>query len=195
MADNNINISGKDIESDDRIAKFLRGEMTAEEEKALTDAIAKDGELRSKAVAMAHLVKATKAVGRERDELVKDALLSSSKGQVEKIVKGQATPARLVTTSRRMAHLSELKRLITKVEQGMEMAYTIKRLMFLWEESTMPYYNAYTSYAPLIGWNLAIANLKNNDRSAAKGVLTQLASGRYGDAMAEKAKELLEKLK
>lgn len=90
----------------------------------------------------------------------------------------------------------ELSELYANVQQGKDLDVTIKRLSVLWELSTMDTYNDYTDDMPYIGWNLAIADLKNNDKSAAKDVLKKLASKtESGTAINTKAKELLDKIK
>lgn len=90
----------------------------------------------------------------------------------------------------------ELNSLFAKVKSGDESDNTIKRLSLLWELSTMETYNDYTDYAPQIGWNLAIAYLKDNDKDNAITVLTKL-EGRAEDGTAIKNKciELINKLK
>lgn len=73
---------------------------------------------------------------------------------------------------------------------------TTRRLSVLWELSVMKTYNDYTNEAPYIGWNLAIAYLKDNNKEEAKTVLTKLLqTTESGSAVNGKAKELLEKLK
>lgn len=89
----------------------------------------------------------------------------------------------------------ELARLYTNVQRGTDLNATIKRLTVLWEVSTLETYNDYAEDAPLIGWNLAIAYLKDNDKDAAKMVLTKLISiTENGSAVNSKTKELLGKL-
>ena len=90
----------------------------------------------------------------------------------------------------------ELNSLFTKVKSGDESDNTIKRLSLLWELSTMDTYNDYSDYAPQIGWNLAIAYLKDNDRDNAMAVLTKLEGiAEDGTAIKNKCIELINKLK
>lgn len=89
----------------------------------------------------------------------------------------------------------ELNILFAKVKSGDDSDNTIKRLSLLWELSTMETYNDYTDYAPQIGWNLAIAYLKDNEKHKAKVVLERLIfKSEEGTAVNDKAKELLNKL-
>ena len=246
MTDDNI-MSLTDSMDYERIEKFLRGEMTAEEENTLKQELATNEELRSKAVAMAYLAKAMDSVGQEHDELVKDALWASDKEQIEDMIENtighkycdysmyrralsaaavalilivggyqyynyhittelgdeyamvfaadQQTICRGAETSQDKTMTNELTNLFANVKNGKDLKKTTKRLSFLWQVSTMEYFNAYIDYAPLIGWNLASAHLKSNEKDEAMKVLTVLADGRYGDAMSKKAKELMEKLK
>lgn len=90
----------------------------------------------------------------------------------------------------------ELKILFAKVKSGDDSDNTIKRLSLLWELSTMDTYNDYTDYAPQIGWNLAIAYLKDNDKANAIVVLTKLESiAEDGTVIKNKCIELNNKLK
>ena len=60
----------------------------------------------------------------------------------------------------------------------------------------METYNDYTDYSAEIGWNLAIAHLKDNDKKNARKVLEKLLeTSEEGSAVNHKAKELLDKLK
>ena len=90
----------------------------------------------------------------------------------------------------------ELHLLFAKVKSGDDSDNTIKRLSLLWELSTMETYNDYTDYAPQIGWNLAIAYLKDNDKGNAIAVLTKLKSiAEDGTVIKNKCIELNNKLK
>lgn len=89
----------------------------------------------------------------------------------------------------------ELARLYLNVQDGVNLEATIRHLTVLWEVSTMDIYNDYTDDASLIGWNLAIAYLKSNNKDAAKEVLVKLISTtESGNAVNLKAKELQKKL-
>ena len=59
----------------------------------------------------------------------------------------------------------------------------------------METYNDYTDYSAEIGWNLAIANLKDNNKKEAKKVLEKLVdTSEAGSAVNQKAKELLSEI-
>lgn len=66
-----------DLTDDDRISAYLRGEMSDEAEAEFMRRLNSDKVLRRKAIAMAYLAKAMKHVGRQRDEELKEALLST----------------------------------------------------------------------------------------------------------------------
>ena len=90
----------------------------------------------------------------------------------------------------------ELNSLFAKVKSGDDSDNSIKRLSLLWELSTMDTYNDYSDYAPQIGWNLAIAYLKDNDKDNAMAVLTKLEGiAEDGTAIKNKCIELINKLK
>lgn len=90
----------------------------------------------------------------------------------------------------------DLQALYANVQEGKDLDKTTRRLSVLWELSVMKTYNDYTNEAPYIGWNLAIAYLKDNNKEEAKTVLAKLLqTTESGSAVNGKAKELLEKLK
>ena len=65
----------------------------------------------------------------------------------------------------------------------------------MWTESRSDTFNDYTEYMPEIGWMLANAYLRNNDKSNALEVLGVLiAESPEGTAMSDKARELKEKI-
>lgn len=70
---------------DERIANYLKGRMTPEEEQAFIDELKTNPELKSKAVAMARLVKGMKEVGSKQDEEITNAMLASGKSDIEQI--------------------------------------------------------------------------------------------------------------
>lgn len=91
--------------------------------------------------------------------------------------------------------VKELQSLYANVQEGKDLDKTIKQLSILWEVSKMETYNDYTNESAYIGWNLAIAYLKDNDKEEAKEVLETLANN-TGNASVVKAKarELLNKI-
>lgn len=110
-----------------------------------------------------------------------DAFSSSSM-----IIRGADTPSEAE---------KKLKQLFTDVKENKNIANAIHELSLYWEISQMETYNDYTDYSAEIGWNLAIAHLKDNDKSSAKKVLEKLIkTSEEGSAISHKAKELLEEL-
>ena len=230
-----------DIIEEERINRFLRGEMSSEEETTFMDELKSNDVLRNKAVVAARMAKAMKTVGEEEDSLVKEALLTSDDHDIELIVKNVTRKRSKVLTLRILSVAAsililvisgwhyydyrvttglgneyemefesssfvrgtgtgsvnkELNSLFTKVKSGDESDNTIKRLSLLWELSTMDTYNDYSDYAPQIGWNLAIAYLKDNDKDNAMAVLTKLEGiAEDGTAIKNKCIELINKLK
>lgn len=248
MSDNNI-VTDKELQNDERISAYLRGEMNADEEAAFKKELETNDELRSQAIAVAHLAKAMKQVGEKQDEDIKEALLSSDEESVRKIAADVMHKAKVVPLRRRLVKVvslaacvlvlvgvgsrfldfkktvglgqtfagavsfdtsitrgvskgaeeekmaKELANLYANVQNGKDLDATIKRLSVLWEVSTLDTYNDYTQESPLIGWSLAIAYLKNNDKEEAKEVLTNLISKtEKGNVVNTEAKVLLEKL-
>ena len=92
------NIDERLLLEDERIAKYLKGKMTADEEQLFLLELGTNAELKEKAVAMARLVKAMKEIGIASDEdvvsefldvdsdtvkaVVKDAIVTKKKGKI-----------------------------------------------------------------------------------------------------------------
>ena len=90
---------------------------------------------------------------------------------------------------------AKLQNLFGLVLQGQHLDSTIETLDGYWRQSLAESYNDFTSYSPQIGWFLAIAHLKNHDKSKAKDVLkTLIDNTEDGKEIKLKAEELLEKL-
>lgn len=70
--------------------------------------------------------------------------------------------------------VNTLTLLFDNVMDGKNLDNTIKQLEELWTLSQSDTYNEYTTYEPYIGWNLAIAYLRNYDKKEAKAVLEQM---------------------
>lgn len=89
----------------------------------------------------------------------------------------------------------KLEKLFADVKGNKNIDAAIHDLTLCWELSTMETYNDYTDYSAEIGWYLAIAHLKDNDRKEARKVLEKLVkTSENGSAINRKAKEVLEKL-
>lgn len=102
------------------------------------------------------------------------------------IVRGADTPSKVE---------KKLEQLFTDVKENKNIDNAIHELSLCWEISQMETYNDYTDYSAEIGWNLAIANLKNNNKKEAKKILEKLINTtEQGSAIHNKSKELLNKL-
>ena len=102
------------------------------------------------------------------------------------IVRGAETPSEAE---------KKLEQLFTNVKENKNIEEAIHELSLCWELSAMETYNDYTDFSTEIGWNLAIAYLKDNDRKGAKKVLERLVKiSEEGSAISKKANELLNKL-
>ena len=102
------------------------------------------------------------------------------------IVRGAETPSQAE---------KKLEQLFTDVKENKNIDNAIHELSLCWEISQMETYNDYTDYSAEIGWNLAIANLKNNNKKEAKKILEKLINTtEQGSAIHNKSKELLNKL-
>lgn len=102
------------------------------------------------------------------------------------IARGSATPS---------AEEKKLASLFDHVKSGENLDETIHDLEICWAISKMETLNDYTDVSAEIGWNLAIAHLKDNNKPAAKKVLSELVeTTEEGSAIHTKAKELLNRL-
>lgn len=84
-----------------------------------------------------------------------------------------------------------LRRLYSDIEAKRQLRGTIAELEAMWQESRSGVYNDYTVHMYEIGWMLANAYLRDNDKERATGVLDILISeAPEGSALAEKSREL-----
>jgi len=91
--------------------------------------------------------------------------------------------------------VAKLQNLFNFVSEGQNLDNTIETLDNYWQQSLSETYNDFTNYSPQIGWNLAIAHLKNHDKSKAKDVLkTLIDNSEEGCKVRMKAEELMRKL-
>lgn len=89
----------------------------------------------------------------------------------------------------------KLTTLFENVTNGEDLDSTVSQLSELWALSQSDTYNEYTTYAPYIGWNLAIAHLRNHNKKEAKVILKELATLYPEDtAVGVKVHELMKKI-
>lgn len=212
--------------NEERINRYLFGEMSPEENTQLESDLKYDDQLRQQAESMARMVKAMDAVGEERDKEMISKMKSSSvrKSQPVRWLSIAASIALILTVGyhvydyNRIGNLGEkyasafpvstimrgeedddaaqkLTALFENVTNGEDLDNTISQLTELWSLSQGETYNEYTTYAPYIGWNLAIAHLCNHDKKEAKMILEELAKiCSKGTAMGDKVVELIDRL-
>ena len=89
----------------------------------------------------------------------------------------------------------KLTALFENVTNGEDLDNTISQLTELWSLSQSDIYNEYTTYAPYLGWSLAIAHLRNHDKKEAKMILEELGKiCPRGTTMGDKVVELLDEI-
>ena len=212
--------------NEERINRYLHGEMTLEEESTFESDLQKDDTLKRQAESMARIVKGMKVLGDEHDKQFVEQMKASSEKK--------ATPVRWISIAASFAiiltvgyHIYDysattglgreyasafptssiirgeedkdvseaLTALFDNVANGQDLDNTIEQLEKLWTLSQSDTYNDYTTYEPYIGWNLAIAHLRNNDKKEAKIVLDRIIESENEEsAMKEKASELRSKI-
>ena len=212
--------------NEERINRYLHGEMTPEEEALFESDLEKDDSLKLQAEAMAKIIKGMETVGDEQDRLLIEKMKASSEKKTSSLrwISIAASFALIFTVGyyiydysattrlgREYAYafpvsevvrgeededvVSMLTLLFDNVAEGKDLDNTIKQLETLWKLSQSDTYNGYTTYEPYIGWNLAIAHLRNNDKKEAKVVLEQLqVNYPIGTAVGDNVAELLKKL-
>ena len=211
--------------NEERINRYLQGEMTQEEEVLFEEDLAKDETLRRQAEAMARIVKGMETVGDEQDRLMVEKMKAANGKKLapvwwmsiaasliiiftvgyhfydrsQTIALGQQYAYVFSTETESLIRGEEdedvannLSLLFDNAANGKDIGNTIKQLDELWALSKSDTYNQYTTYEPYIGWNLAIAYLRNNDKKEARIVLEQMCLKYPADtAIGGKINELL----
>ena len=222
--DNNKDIILQDNE--ERIARYLHGEMTAEEESLFEEDLQKDETLRQQTEAIARTIKAMNAVGSEQDRRLIEEMKGTSKKRIRPVKwisiaasfaliltvglqiydynstvnlgKEYATAFPMSTEVRGEGDedvVATLTTLFDNVANNKDIDNTIVQLEDLWQQSQSDTYNEYTTYAPYIGWNLAIAYLLNYDKKEAKTILEQIKTNYTTESkMHNMVNELLHKI-
>lgn len=214
--------------NEERIERYLHGEMTPEEESIFEEDLANDDTLRRQAEAMARIVKGMETVGDEQDRLMVEKMKAANGKKLapvwwmsiaaslviiftvgyhfydrsQTIALGQQYAYVFSTETESLIRGEEdedvankLNVLFDNAANGKDLDNTIKELDELWAMSKSDTYNGYTTYESYIGWNLAIAHLRNNDKKEARSVLKQMhLNYSEGTAMGDKVVELLKEL-
>lgn len=90
----------------------------------------------------------------------------------------------------------EVELLINNVYNNHDLDKTLKRLVVLWEVSTMETYNDYTEYTTQIGWALAVGYLKDNNKENAIKVLEKMTTQYDSNtAVGKRVKDLIDKIR
>ena len=214
--------------NEERIERYLYGEMTPEEEAIFEEDLANDDTLRRQAEAMARVVKGMETVGDEQDRLMVEKMKIASGKKLapvwwmsiaaslviiftlgyhfydrsQTIALGQQYAYVFSTETESLIRgegdedvANKLSVLFDNAAKGKDLDNTIKELDELWALSKSDTYNGYTTYEPFIGWNLAIAYLRNNDKKEARIVLKQMqVDYPIGTALGDKVEGLLKEL-
>ena len=212
--------------NEERINRYLHGEMTSEEEAMFEADLQKDDTLKRQAESMARIVKGMKVLGDEHDKQLVEQMKASSEKKASPVrwisiaasfaiiltvgyhiydysattrlgrEYASAFPTSSIIRGEKDKNVSEtLTTLFDNVANGEDLDNTIKQLEKLWELSQSDTYNGYTTYEPYIGWNLAIAYLRDNNKKKAKTILRQMQT-MYPEeiAIGGKIAELLNKM-
>ena len=213
-------------ENEERITRYLRGEMAPDEETLFEKDLQSDLILRNQTEAIARTIKAMNALGFEHDRKLVEEMKSSSKRKARPmrwlsiaasfallITVGYYTYDFTTTVSLGKEYATafplsseirgeeddevfeQLTVLFDNVANNRDIDNTIEQLEVLWQQSQSDTYNEYTTYAPYIGWNLAISYLLDYDKKKARVVLEQLESQNSdGTKYDNLTNELMEKI-
>ncbi len=227
---------------DEMLSRYMKGQMTEDEEVTFKQLLKENDTFRNKAIATARLVQAMDQVGSVKDKETIKSIRDVSLSDVEEIsakVCGTSTNNPRILTFRRFVvsfsaaasillcvfggykyykysqitslgseYLTyfpatefsrgendnienKLKGFYSNIGTKSNLDTTINELKIMWDKSLSDSYNDYTEYMPEIGWLLANAYLRNNDKSQSIEVLDVLIN-EYpdGTAMGDKAREL-----
>jgi len=103
MAKELDNINPTMLEEDDRIALYLKGKMSSQEEQAFMQELENNPELKARAIAVARLVKGMKETGRSQDNDVINAMLATDEGEIREITKSTTKSRAKVIPMKSMA--------------------------------------------------------------------------------------------
>lgn len=214
--------------NEERIERYLHGEMTPKEEAIFEEDLANDDTLRRQAEAMARAVKGMEVVGGEQDKLMIEKMKAAN-GKKLAPVWWMSIAASLIiiftvgyhfydrsqtiALGQQYAYVfsneteslirgeededvaNKLNVLFDNAANGKDLKNTISQLEELWALAQSDTYNDYTTYEPYIGWNLAIAHLRNNEKKVARKILEEMiVEYPKGTAFGDKIMELREKL-
>ena len=112
------NIDEKMLLDDERIANYLKGKMTAEEEQAFLADLQADPELKAQAVAMARMVKGMKEVGTANDEDLMGEFLAADADAVSVLAKD-------VSASKKSSRVVSWRRTVTWLSAAASVALLI----------------------------------------------------------------------
>lgn len=98
-------------------------------------------------------------------------------------------------TRGKTSSLPELQELYDNVSFGQDMEYTAMKLEILYEIASSDTYTDYSDHANEIGWNAALAYIKEDNRTEAIEILNKIIKANPGKAIADRAKELIERIK
>ena len=80
------------LKEDDRIANYLKGRMTADEEQAFMQELESNPDLKAKAIAMARLVKGLKEVGAMEDQEALSEMLCVDENDIKEVAQNAIKP-------------------------------------------------------------------------------------------------------
>ena len=207
---------------DERIEKFLRGEMSEEEEATFKQEIRQNPELRSRAMAMTSLIKGLQEQNAAKETTIIKENTAKSKVRpilwwacsvaavfaiffgiykdhryrmLDATVSPYYTEYDMSDVSRGdldSATITHLYGLFTQIQENRSVSAIIKELE--------PIYNSidddftYNAYANVISWNLALAYVKDDQIDKAVTILQKLKADNPDTPIYNKADELIKKL-
>mgnify|MGYP007056195562 CR=1 FL=1 len=103
MKDKINNIDEALLLEDEIIVRYLKGKMTTDEEEKFMQEVNSNDELKSKAVAIARMVKGMKEVGAASDKEVVDEFLAIDSDEIKTLAKNTSATNKVIATDCHMA--------------------------------------------------------------------------------------------
>lgn len=231
---------------DEMLSRYMKGQMSEEEEKEFRQLVSRDADLRGKAIATSRLVDAMHKVGAADDRGLIDLIRTMSRSDAEAAAaraSGAGRPTKVMPLRKALLPVSiaasvlicaavggykyykyeqvsslgseylacfppaefsrgegdsvaaRLEVLYRDIETRTDLGAAVAELEAMWRDSRGDTYSECSEYMPEIGWMLASAYLRDNEKSKALEVLDVLAR-EYpeGTAMGDRARELKRKI-
>lgn len=119
------NIEEGQLVQDERIAQYLKGKMTADEEKDFIQELESNADLKAKTIAMARLAKGMKEVGDANDKELMDEFLSASADEISSLAKEATSTKEKAVANKAVANTITFRRMVAVLSAAASFALLI----------------------------------------------------------------------